>query len=338
MRKRAAALCLSLCLLLSAGCSRTEEPQSEYLLAMDTVMTLTAYGEHSETGLAAAADLIRELEELLSVTDQDSAVARLNRTGELEPVDGHLADLLDLALELGERTGGALDITVYPVVQAWGFTGDSFQVPDQETLDGLLALVDWSAVDWDGDRVTLPQGAQVDFGALAKGYAGTLAAAALKEAGVTSALLDLGGNIQTVGTKPDGSPWRIGIRDPEDPESGSYLGELELVDQAAVTSGGYQRYFEEDGETYWHIIDPATGWPARSGLTSVTVVGTDGALCDGLSTALFVLGLDEALDYWRTWGGFEAVLVGEDGTVTVTAGLADSFTLTGEGYTLTVAQ
>lgn len=338
MRKRAAALSLLFCLLLTAGCSRQEEAHSEYLLAMDTVMTLTAYGESGEAGLDAAADIIRDLEGLLSVTDEASAVAELNRTGELEPVDNDLAALLDLALELGERTGGALDITVYPVVKAWGFTGDRYQVPDGEELAELLERVDWSAISWDGQRVELPEGAQVDFGALAKGYAGALSAQTLREAGVTSALLDLGGNIQTVGSKLDGSPWRIGIRDPRDPESGSYLGELELVDQAAVTSGGYQRYFEEDGETYWHIIDPATGYPARSGLISVTVVGDDGALCDGLSTALFVLGREAALDYWRTWGGFEAVLVEEDGTVTVTAGLADAFTLTGEDYTLSVAE
>ena len=337
MRTWAAAVGLCLLLLLTSGCSGTEE-HSQYLFAMDTVMSLTAYGPEGEAGLEQAAGVIRALEKELSVTDPDSDVYALNETGYLDRAEDDLAALLDLALELGERTGGALDLTIYPVVKAWGFTGETYRVPGEEELARLLERVDHSAVEWDGQAVSLPGSVLVDFGSIAKGYAGGKAAQALREAGVTSALLNLGGNVQTVGTKPDGSDWKIAVKDPRDPESGDYLGLVAIADQAAVTSGGYERYFQQDGETYWHIIDPATGRPARSGLLSVTVVGEDGAMCDGLSTALFILGREAALDYWRAWGGFEAILVGEDGTVTVTAGLAERFELTGEGYTLSVAE
>lgn len=337
--KRVLAALLAVALLLTAsGCGAGEREQAEsvYLMAMDTLMKLTVYGSHAQEGLEQVAALIGQLEDELSVTDPESLVSRLNGNGELAVVSGHLAALLDLALLLGERTDGALDVTVYPVVRAWGFTGEEYRVPDGEELAGLLELVDWSAVSWDGETVCLPQGAQIDLGSLAKGYAGQQAAQLLRELGVSSALLDLGGNVQTVGSKPDGSAWRIAVKDPNDTEA--QLGVLELRDQAVVTSGGYERYFQQDGETYWHIIDPADGCPARSGLISVTVVGESGALCDGLSTALFILGKEAALEYWRKWGGFEAVLVEEDGTVTVTAGLAEAFTLTGADYTLEIAE
>ena len=144
-----------------------------------------------------------------------------------------------------------------------------------------------------------------------------------------SAIFNLGGNVRTAGDKPDGSPWRIGIQTPEAGSSG-YLGVLELTgSQAVITSGGYERYFEEDGQTYWHIMDPDTAAPARSGLTSVTVIGADGTVCDALSTALFVMGPEEAADFWRAHPelGVELILVLEDGTVQITQGLEETFTL-----------
>lgn len=329
MRKRAGSFCLTLALLLCAGCtpSGASKESSRYLLAMDTVMALTAYGSKAEEGLEAATEVITALEDLLSVTDEGSEVWAINHSGGLPvTLSADTAAVLDLSLSLAQKTGGALDPTIYPVLQAWGFTTDHKQVPDPAELAGLLERVDYTAVEWDGVAVTLPDGMELDFGSVAKGYAGKQAAEALRKAGVTSALLDLGGNVQTVGSH-NGQPWRIGVVDPADPQS--YLGVVTVEDKALVTSAGYQRYFEEDGQVYWHILDPATGRPARSGLSSVTIIGDDGALCDGLSTALFVLGLEGAASYWRTWGGFEAILVTDSGQVYVTEGIEAQFTLEG---------
>ena len=159
----------------------------------------------------------------------------------------------------------------------------------------------------------------IDLGGIAKGYTGDILTEYLKGEGVQSALLDLGGNIHAIGAKPDGSSWRLGIKDPDG--SGN-LAVLELRDKAVVTSGGYERYFEgEDGERYCHILDPETGKPADSGLVSVTIVGDEGWLCDTLSTAVYVMGAEEAGQLWRTRGGFEMVLLSEGGELLVTAGL-----------------
>ncbi len=341
-----------MCALLLSGCTQPVQPTpsptprpsdaaatpaESTIFAMDTVMTLRVYG--SEEDLDAITARINGLEADLSVTRETSQVWAVNHAGGKPVTVGRdFAALAELAHELGERTGGALDITMYPVVRAWGFTTSDYQIPDQDTLDKLLENVDYAALTVDGTAATLPEGMEMDLGAIAKGYAGEMAADLLRERGVTSALLNMGGNVQTVGTKPDGSPWRIGIQDPNQP-TGAYLGVLLLTDQAAVTSGGYERYFEQDGVRYWHIMDPHTGAPARSGLTSVTIVGDKGGLCDGLSTSLFVLGVDGALDYWRTYGGFEAILVDEDNNVWLTGGLKDIFTLQdGLGYTLRVVE
>ena len=323
---------------LLAGCAPAPaqaQPTAEStFFAMDTVMTLRLYEGGNEALLDQAGERVKELEHLLSVTDPDSEIYALNRDG-AGPLSPETGALLASALELCGRTGGALDISAYPIVQTWGFTTGEYDVPSEETIAARLPLVDYTKVELGGTRAALADGMELDLGSVAKGYTGDVLSAYLWENGVTSATLDLGGNIQTIGAKPDGSPWRIGIRDPE---GNGNLGVVTVTDQAVVTSGGYERYFEEDGVHYWHIIDPKTGCPAKSGLISVTVIGDSGLTCDALSTALFVMGLDGALEHWRQHRDFEAVLVSEDGSVTITAGLEGSFTLSQKERALTVAR
>ena len=338
--KRAFVLFLAFALFLSActPASSQAAPTAEAVFfAMDTVMTLRVYAGGDGDVLDAAEARVKELETLWSVTDENSEIYALNHDG-AAGLSPETADLLDTALGMCGRTDGALDISIYPVLRAWGFTTGEYAVPDDETLAALLPRVDYAQVTQDGTYAALPDGMEIDLGSVAKGRTGDLLSQLLRESGVTSALLDLGGNIQAVGAKPDGSPWRIGVRDPE---GADYLGVVEVEDQAVVTSGGYERYFEQDGVRYWHILDPKTGYPARSGLSSVTVVGDTGAVCDALSTALFVMGREGAVDFWRQhrdeWD-FELVLVEEDGAVTVTGGLENSFALSQTNRTLTVAR
>ena len=198
-------------------------------------------------------------------------------------------------------------------------------------LAELAGRIDYTQVSLDQESASLPEGRKVDLGAVAKGYAADQLARLARERSITSALLDLGqSTILALGAKTDGSPWRIGI---QDPQGEGYLGVLELEGQAMGTSGGYQRYFERDGVRYWHIMDPATAAPARSGLLSVTVVSPSGLTCDGLSTALFVMGLERGARFWRDHPEleFEALFILEDGSLALTSGLEDSFSLA-QGY------
>lgn len=325
MKNWLSAALLSAAFLLT-GCSGApaQEPETATFFAMDTAMDFTVYGDAAL--LDEAETLIGSLEEQVSVTDEHSDIYAIDHTGS-GSLSGNAAELMEQALELCRRTGGALDISVYPIVRAWGFTTGSYQVPDEETIQSLLPLVDYTQIQYDAATgvVTLPEGMEIDLGSVAKGYAGQLAAQMLREHGVQSALLNLGGNVQTVGAKPDGSPWQIGIKDPQGEDA---MMVLSVEDQAVVTSGGYERYFEQDGQTYWHIMDPSTGHPADSGLLSVTIVGKQGIICDGLSTSLFVMGLEKAADLWAQSCDFEAVFVTASGEVYITEGLQDRFALT----------
>ena len=334
MRRRICTALLALGLLALAGCQKAPEPVEFTTFAMDTVMNFTLYGEKKQavdTVKPLLAGGVSALEKILSATEEGSDIARLNRRG-TGGVGAETAEVLAKALELCEATGGALDITAYPAVKAWGFTQEEHRVPSPAELEALAEKIDYAAVKLEGGAVSLPEGVEMDLGAVDKGWAGDLLAEAVRADGISSALLDLGqSTIVAVGAKPGGRPWRIGVVDPARP--GACFAVVELEDMAMGTSGGYQRYFEQDGEIYWHILDPDTAAPARSGLASVTVASPSAFLCDGLSTALFVMGLEDGAQFWRDHPelDFEVVFVTEDGEIYRTAGLEGRFSLA-EGY------
>ncbi|MDO4326002.1 MAG: FAD:protein FMN transferase [bacterium] len=302
---------------------------------MDTYITMTAYGRDAETALSDAEDKLIELEQLWSVTDPDSDIYAVNHSdGQPVSVNEETAELLSFALQMAEEANGALEPTIYPVLTAWGFTTEENRVPSDAEITELLKNVGYERIRQEDMTVQLESGMMLDLGAVGKGYAGDLAAQVLKDNGITSALLDLGGNIQAVGTKPDGSPWRLGLRDPF---SGGTLGVLEISNQAVVTSGAYERYFiGEDGKHYGHIIDPTTGHPAESGLASATVIADEGRLCDALSTSLYVMGMEHAIEYWQQHQNFEMILITENGEIYLTDGVADSFVLDSYHSNMTV--
>ncbi|MDY4105596.1 MAG: FAD:protein FMN transferase [Oscillospiraceae bacterium] len=331
---------LTLTLLLSAltGCGSKEPEKTEkQIFAMDTVMTLTAYGEAAGPALDAAAAQINETARLLDPEQEGSLVWTLNHSGGAQTeIPELLYHMLDTAGTVYARSGGALDLSVYPVVRTWGFIDQAYRVPSPDEIAAAMEGVDYAAVTFEqtGDTcfAAVPDGMEISFGSVAKGAMSDAVVDTLRENGVTSAVISLGGNVQTLGLRPDGSDWTVAVQDPHD--TGTFLGTIAVGETAVVTSGSYQRYFEENGMVYHHIIDPATGYPADSGLLSATVVCPDGAMADCLSTAMFVLGEDGALDYWRTWGGFELLLVTTDGRVVLTDGLRDAFTANGDRYTI----
>ena len=335
-------VCLGLAAaLLLGGCGhRAAEKHERQLFAMDTVMLLTAYGDDGDAALDAAVGTINALAADLDPEKEGSSVYALNAApaGTAVTVSRDCCDILSTAANIHKATDGALDVGLYPIIKAWGFTTGEYRVPEAAELDRLLTEKNTPSivVDGSGPAVTLPEGTEISLGAVAKGYAAQKAVEAMAAAGAEHAILSLGGNVQTLGdTRPDGKPWQVAVTDPND--TGSYVGTVSVGQTAVVTSGGYQRYFEQDGKKYIHILDPATGYPVDNGLASVTVVTADGATADGLSTALFVLGEEKALDFYdRAYdsvGGFELVLITDDGRVVVTPGLAEGFTENSDDYT-----
>lgn len=306
-----------------------QESLSSELYAMDTVMYLTAYGTHAKEALDAAEAEISRLDALLSISSESSDIYRVNQDGSGE-LSEDTTELLTSALGYFHETDGLFDCTIEPIMEAWGFTTHNYHVPDPSELSELLPLVDASAVSLSGNQVDLPSGARLDLGGIAKGFTSARVMDIFTRNGVTSGIISLGGNVQTLGRKPDGSLWRVGIQDPGD--LNSMLAIVEVADEAVITSGTYQRCFELDGVRYHHIIDPRTGYPADSGLTSVTIISPDGTLADALSTSLFIMGVEKAAAFWqRHKDKFDAIMMTDDGTVLVTAGLADRCQITNGG-------
>ncbi len=317
--KKILALCLSF--LLLSGCGQNEQT-AKTIFAMDTVMTLTIYdsGPNADLVLSESGAEIRRLEDMLSVTAPDSEIARLNQ-GDPEALSFEARSLLHSAMVIAAETDGAYDPTVYALMKLWGFYDDNCSVPAEDALQEALAHTGYGSVSWTAESLAMPEGMGVDLGGIAKGYASEKVLELMAAEGVTSAIVSLGGNVGTLGLKPDGSAWTVAIRDPDGTES-DYLATLSLGQAEgcvyAVTSGGYERYFEENGVRYHHILDVGTGYPAETDLLSVTIVGDNGAMADALSTALFVMGRDAAIEFWRssTWA-FDMVLYdGEDLYVT----------------------
>ena len=312
-------------LFLLCSCSlNMNKPYKINFYAMNTYITMTLYGENAEKSAEEAKAEILRLEKLFAHDDINSDIGKINRCSSAQ-VSDETVEIIKKSAEISALTDSAADITVFPVVKAWGFTEKEYKVPAQAEISSLLGNVDYRKITVSENTVTVPENVQITLGCIATGYASNKAAQIIKEHGTDSAVLSLGGNVQTVGTKNDGEAWNIAISDPQNTDSS--IGTLSVKETAVVTSGAYQQNFTKGGKTYHHIINPKTGYPSDSGLTSVTVVCSDGATADALSTALFVMGLSKGIELYKNSQNFEAVFVDENRKIYVTDGLKDSFTL-----------
>lgn len=314
------------CLSMSACSSKVQEKTSSFF-AMDTYITVTAYGENCEQAVDESREIIDALEGKWSVTDENSEIYKLNNSNSSVEVSDDTADLLDFAMNISEKTKGALDLTIYPVLKLWGFTTDEYHIPDKQELDNTLDKVGFENVELNGNRITLKNGTMLDLGAVAKGYTADRIAENMRNSCVNSALINLGGNIMLVGDKPDGGCWQIGLKNPLGEGN---LGVINASDCSVVTSGNYERFFTIDGKNYGHIIDPKTGYPVDNDLLSVTIISESSTLCDALSTALYVIGTEEAVNYWKTNKDFDMMLVTKNGEIYMTPDV--DFTLSDDTY------
>lgn len=310
--KRTSLFLLLLSAALLLGCTR-ETAHSATGFACDTVVTVTAYA--SQETVDGTLRICSDYEAVLSRTVPGSDIWNLNHAnGVPVEVQPETAALLRLAVEIGAYSDGAFDVSIAPASTLWDFTADEPTLPDLDALRDAALRVDYRNIEIDGTTVTLKNGAEIDLGGIAKGYIADRVAEYLRAQGVQSACINMGGNIVTIGTKPDGSAWTVGIRDPNGaPDSSEEV--LKLSDAAVVTSGTYERFFLLDGVRYHHILDPETGMPIRNGLASVTIIGTESALCDALSTACFVLGEERSRPILDRYG-VRAIFLYEDGSRT----------------------
>ena len=345
MMKKKILLMIAVILLVTTAFSliscNNAAPAKYDFFAMDTHMSIRLYGQSANLAAGGIEGQPEFLDSVLSVTDEESDVYRLNHAkGETLSVDNHVAPLIKLSQELCEDLDGYLDFTLYPVSQAWGFTTGDYRIPEQAEIDELLQKVDCRRIEADTETnsVTVPDGMMLDFGAVAKGYAADYATEILKNTGTVSGIVDYGGTIIPWGMKNGKDLWTIGIQDPEDPSS--YFGILSVTEKVISTSGGYERYFiGEDGKRYIHIIDPKTGYPVDNGILSVTVVCESGIAADALSTALFVMGTEKAAEFYQndTKYHFDFLILDEENRLYLTEGIADSFTLS-NGYDYSVTR
>ena len=292
---------------------------------MNTFMTVSLYSSSAKKGEAACNQIknrIAELEGILSTTLPASDVYYINHNKKLpDPIKPELLELFKFSSEMYNKTYGAFNPALYPVIREWGFTTEEYKVPSEQRINELLLHTDFSVFCDSGFMAgsQIDEGMEFDFGAVGKGYAADEAVIILEKNGIKSALLDFGGNIQTIGKKPDGSLWRVGIKNPW---TGGAVCALSVESKAVVTSGGYERFFEdENGKRYIHIFDPKNGHPCEGDLESVTIITTSGKYADTLSTALFVMGKETAVEWWKQNPDFDFILLTKNHEFFYSAGL-----------------
>lgn len=343
----AIALCLS---LLLTGCSLKNKPASMKKpwqgtdFAMGTVISQNIYGDDGRATASQVLDTIKEVEKTISWRIEDSDIAAINRTAGEEKgqkVNKKTAEWIKDSTDVYEKSNGALDITVGPVARLWDIGGENPRVPTKDEIEKALSMVDGSRLKAENQHVYFgTANGQLDLGAVGKGIACDEIAAALNgsgKAGRINGTFSVGGSVLLYGRKPDQSDWKIGVQDPKG-EDGQNMGVLAIrqEEQAKTfisTSGDYEKYIEEDGVRYHHIMDPRTGYPAESGLISVTILSESGFLSDALSTACFVSGLSEGKKLAEAYGA-EAIFIDKEKNVYTTTGVGDYFTILEKEYKL----
>lgn len=306
--------------------------------AMDTVVTETLYTT-GENRNSLVGEKLREMEEtLLSWTNENSQISRLNREGGVSTeVSLELSGYLETIVQLAKDSKGAFDPTLGKIIRLWNIGGENPQVPRQEEVENILQRSGYEKIQLDGNKVTLEEGCTLDLGAVGKGIGCDVIADDLQnQHEVMGMILNLGGSsVMAYGQKPDQSQWKVALTDPRDVEGG-YLGSIALEGgEFLATSGDYEKYFMKDGIRYHHILDPLTGYPVWNGLTSVTVVCDSGLLADGLSTACFVLGRENSLELLEKYHA-DGIFVDEEYNIYLTAGMKERFELLKDTYTMNV--
>ena len=335
------AITLSLVGSLVSCSKKTAEPISKSEILLDTPCKVTIYDNVSNDVLDKAFDKLREIDKKMNAANEDSEISAINnQAGKgYVKVSDNTFYVIKEGIKYGDLTKEKFDISVGPLVKLWHVNqrkeNDTEPLPTQEQINQAKSLVNYKNVllKEDTKEVMLKEpGMSLDLGGIAKGYAGDAVAEVLKSNGVSHAIIDLGGNILTVGSKTDGADWKIGVQNPNN-ERGDYLGTIEVSNKAVVTSGIYERYFIKDGKKYHHILDTSTGYPVDNELASVSIITDKSIDGDALAKA-FCFGVDNGLKFIESQKGIEAIFVTKDNKVYVTPGLKNNFKITDNNFKL----
>lgn len=333
-------LCCTLSLSL-IGCTsnkknETPQPLTKTEVIIGTVCTISLYDNKDVAILDKAFTRLKELEDILSINKLGTELDKVNSMSGKEPlkVTDDTFKVVAQGLKYSKLSGGALDITVGPLVKLWGIGTDAAKVPSEEEIKEKLPLINYNDIVLDEINKTIflkRENMIIDLGAIAKGYAADEVAEILTQNNVKSAIIDLGGNIFALGSKLDGSNWKIGVQDPEDAR-GASIGYIEVVNKSIVTSGIYERYFESNGKKYHHILNPKTGYPYENEILGVSILTDKSIDGDSLSTTLFALGIEKGLEFVNLQPGVEAIFISKDHNLYLTEGLKNNFHLTSNKY------
>lgn len=301
-------------------------PASKEFFAMDTYMEVDAYGNNGEKAVAKAEKEVNKLDSILSTGKSTSEISKLNKNKK-QVVSADTMSLIKESVIISKETNSAFNPTIYPLMELWGFTTKNYYVPKDNEIKPLLNHMDIDniKIDESKNEVSFKDNKmKIDLGAIAKGYTSSKIIDIFKDNNIKSGMVTLGGNVQVLGKKPDGSLWKVGIQNPIGEDE--YLGVLQTSDKAVITSGGYERNFTKNGKTYHHILDPSNGYSANNGLTSVTIISSDGTLADALSTSLFVMGKDKAIDFYKKSNyNFDFILYTSNDKLIISDGIEDIF-------------
>lgn len=326
---------LCLCILLSS-CKKEDKyddgviSRTEFM--MDTMITIKIYDEADESILDEVFDRLKEIENRMSKTIENSDVSKINKQAGIEPVQVHkdVYFVLERALYFAELSQGAYEPTIGPLVELWGINvqdnNKEQSIPDQPSIRKAINKVDYKKLELlEDNKVFLQEeGMKIDLGGIVKGYAADETKRILNENGVKNAIIDFGGNIYACGRNPSGEPWKIGIQNPFE-LNGKHMGIINAVDCSIVVSGDYERFFEFEGKRYHHIIDSKTGYPSENELSAVCVIANDSIDADALTTALFVLGIEEGSELLNKMDDVDSLFITKEKQVYVPPNLKDIF-------------
>lgn len=318
------------------GCQKSDNqrPLTRTEFLMDTVITLKMYDQKDNKILDEAVNRLKEIEEIMSATIDTSDISLINKNSGIKPVKVHddVYYVIQQAKYFARITKGAYEPTIGPLVDLWNITGtdkdERHSIPTEEEIKKRMALVDYNDLElMDNNHVYLKrEGMKLDLGGIVKGYAADEVKRIFIENGIESAIIDLGGNVYALGKKENGEAWRIGIQDPFE-VTGSYLGILSVEDKSIVTSGDYERFFIYEGQKYHHIIDSKTGYPSENEVAGVSIISDKSIDGDALSTALFILGVDEGTELINEQENIEAIFITKQEEVIVDENIMEDFSL-----------